>query len=208
VNEERADLEVIKIRRERAAEIRAEKEQRAAREREVERAALDEKREAERAAARDAERRRLAELREFGRTLALYEPTKWQAAVTRDLETFVSPEQFPADLNPFTARTFVRARVEQVLGPLREQREAAEREARAQAAAEREKAERKRRRRSLIEAGVNRCFWATLMWDPEDREEARSEVEDALESELEAGWADSQVAELVDGILADWEADD
>lgn len=114
VKEERADLEVTKLRRERAASIRSEREERAARQREAEerrrqeeeqRREEDERATESRRAALAAadEQRRLDDLRNYNRSLALFAPTDYQVKVVRDLLRTLNSEDYPPSLGDYVA---------------------------------------------------------------------------------------------------------
>jgi len=197
VKEEQADLDVTRIRRERAELIRAERSERDARER----AASD----AERTAtAREAERRRIAafkeaqdgrlnQLREYGKLCALWAPGEYQAKVVRDLLSSVNLERYPPDLPDHLARVQVNARVEKVLKPWRDEE-----------ARKRAKVESQRKLESLILIGRWHAQSETRIWDRRAAERANREVERTLQEEVSADWTDDDVRDLVDDVLDEW----
>jgi hypothetical protein len=58
-----------------------------------------------------------------------------------------------------------------------------------------------RRLVSLIERGKWHAFAKTVAWDVDDAEEARADVLEALENEVEPDWTEREVDELVDQVL-------
>ena len=119
------------------------------------------------------------------------------------------PHEFASDLDYFvwvlrrSDCTFV---VDTGFGKEAAARRAAEKaEEEARRAAEEQ---HERRVQSLIEHGKSRAFFATTRWESEDREEARADVEHALEDEVESDWSDQDVEELVDDLLEEWEEED
>jgi hypothetical protein len=60
----------------------------------------------------------------------------------------------------------------------------------------------------LIAHGKTRALFATIAWDKSDAEEARADVLASLEEELDSGWTESDVNELVDEVLNEWEEED
>lgn len=207
VKEERADLEVTRLRRERAALIRAERESRATRQREVEeqrQRAHDQQRKEEAsiadvrrlAAADAAERRRLDGLRTFGRSLALFAPTDCQAKVVRDLLRTVNSDDYPPELGDYFAREQVTARVHDLLKPWRDSQ-----------ARERAKGNDNRKCDSLTTSGKWYANAETRDWDRREAERARREVERALREGVEADWTQDDVRDLVDDVLDQWDDD-
>ncbi len=198
VKEERAKLEITKIQREREAILRNDREAEEIRtdaeERARDAAPREEQRAREAAAARKAEHQRLEGLRAQGRNMCLLAPSEYQARVTRDLESFVNPQQFPPALNDYTAYQFLRARVDQILKPLRDEK------AREEAAQDEE-----RSRRRKINTGMLYANTCTSGWDYTDAQRARAEIQDALEDEVTHEWTDTDLHDLVHEILADWE---
>lgn len=197
VREEQADLEVTRIRRERAELIRAERAEREARER----AANDAKRAA---AARTAERERIAEfeatqekrlneLRAYGKVCAVWAPEEYQAKVVRDLLSSVNPEDYPPDLSDYLARVQVNSRIEAILKPWREEE-----------ARKRAKLESQRTLDSLILSGKWHAQVETRTWDRRAADRASREVERTLRDEVDADWTNDDVHDLVDDVLDEW----
>ena len=59
----------------------------------------------------------------------------------------------------------------------------------------------------MIERGKWHAFVETVAWDVDDAEEARTDVLETLEDEVEAGWTEREVNELVDEVLEAWNED-
>lgn len=200
VREEAADVEVIKLRREKSALVRAEHEERAERERQEAFKKQDVARrnaEAERKEkAEAAERQRLANLRVYGNALAIGAPTEHQARVARDLLSSVNAEEYPADLSLYLAYNQVSSRVSHLLKPWRESQER-----------EREEKEEQRKLNLLILGGLSYARTETREWEGEDAARAIREVEEELRLEAEADWTIDDVRDLVAEVLDDW-ADD
>jgi len=197
VKEEQADLEVTRIRRERAELIRAERAEREARERaanDAERTATAREAERERLAAFKAtQEKRLNQLREYGKAYAVWAPAEYQAKVVRDLLSSVNLEEYPADLSDYLARVQVNVRVEKVLKPWRDE------EARSRA-----KIESQRKLDSLILVGRWHAQVETRNWDRRAADRANREIERTLRDEVDADWTDDDVRDLVDDVLDEW----
>jgi excisionase family DNA binding protein len=167
---------------------------------EVERRAAEQQRERERRAEAESAKQqcaqRLEELKSFGRAIACHLPTDAQAAVTADLEAFVTPAHVPASLSDYDARAFIQSRVER-----HRQRHLARRAAESEARRQRDD------RARLIEAGRSRARMETLGWDQESAAEAQAIAADALEDEVEHDWDESRVRCLVDDVLDEYEED-
>lgn len=197
VREEQADLEVTRIRSERAALIRVERTEREMRERaadNAERTAAMHAAEQDRTAAFEVTQgRRLDELRVYGRICAVWAPAEYQAKVVRDLLSSVNLEDYPPDLPDYLARVQVNARVEEVLKPWRDDqgRKAA-------------KVQSQRKLDSLILSGKWHAQTETRQWDRRAAERAKREVDRALRDEVDADWTDDDVRELVDDVLDEW----
>jgi len=58
---------------------------------------------------------------------------------------------------------------------------------------------------AVLERGKSRARIKTFNWSYEDKREACADVEEELENEVEAGWSDRDVDELVDEILEEWD---
>ena len=165
--------------------------------------------ELEQATEERAERSRITNLRSYGQSFIPYDATaSSRSAVIEELDSYVTARRFPPSTDTWEARRAVEARVEAILEPFKEAaaRRAAEKaEEEARRAAEEQ---HERRVQSLIEHGKSRAFFATTRWESEDREEARADVEHALEDEVESDWSDQDVEELVDDLLEEWEEED
>jgi len=186
VGEEAADLKILKIHRE-ARDL--EEEDRRRRDQEA--------RQAEASERRRREGERLTGLRSYGLELTQSVPVAWQARVVRDLERYISVDQFPPSLTDGQARSFVEARVQRVLKPYRDALARAE-----------EKERREAQRKILIDGGNSSAQIRTIWWKPQElKEEARQEVEDELEDRVDADWTAAEVSDLVDDILKDAKED-
>lgn len=131
-----------------------------------------------------------------------------RSAVIETLAEYVTARRFPALMPLWEARQAVEAKVAAIMEPFNA---AAAREAarKAEADAKRQELEREEQRlRSLIEHGKSRAMMHTIGWDPEDKQEARADVQEALDEEVEADWSERDVDELVDEVLDEWEEDE
>lgn len=155
------------------------------------------------------ERSRIANLKSYGQSLIPYDATAAaRSSVIEELDSYVTARRFPPSTDTWDARRAIEPRVEALLEPYKEAaaRKAAERaEDEARAAAEEQD---EQRLQLLIEHGKSRAFLATTRWESEDRDEARAEVEEALEDEVESDWSEQDVEDLVDEILDEWEEED
>lgn len=197
VREEQADLEVTRIRRERAQLVRAERAEREARER-----AINDAGQVEAARAAERERitafeaiqtRRLNELREYGKVCAVWAPPEYQAKVVRDLLSSVNIEDYPPDLSDYLARVQVNAQVEKLLKPWRDEE-----------ARKRMTLESQRKLDSLILSGKWHAQAGTRTWDRRAADRANRAVERALRDEVDADWTGDEVRDLVDDVLDEW----
>lgn len=200
IQEEHADLEVTRIRSERAALIRAECLERERRERaasEERRASIDREAEQERIVkAKASQQTRLSELRAYGKACALWAPAEYQAKVVRDLLISVALKDYPPDLPDHLARVQVNARVEEILKPWKDEE-----------ARKRAKLESQRKLDSLMLTGKWHSQTETRSWDRRAAEQANREVVRTLHEEVDASWADDDVRDLVDEVLDEWEED-
>ena len=184
VEEERADLEVLKLRRS-ARDLH--EEDRCRQEREAAAAAVVE--------CRRREETRLEALRSFGLSQAQDVPVQWQARVVKDLQRYVSPEQVPLQLSDDQARAFVSVRGQRILKPYRIVMARAE-----------EKRHREARRKSLLDSGNHAASLRTLWVDsPGPQEEARTAVAAELEDRVDADWTEPEVKDLVNEVLEEWD---
>lgn len=198
VKEEAADVEVIKLRREKAALVRAEHEEREERQRQelfrkqelARRTGEAERKEK----AEAADRQRLANLRVYGNASAIGAPPEYQARVARDLLSSVNAEEYPADLSLYLAYNQVSSRVSHLLKPWRESQER-----------EREEEEEKRQLNILILGALSYARTETREWEPKDAARALREVEEELRREAEADWTMDDVRDLVAEVLDEWE---
>lgn len=191
VREERADLEVTKLRRERESIIRLDRQAIENREWELEVRRLgEERRQAEfrkDAALREQERQRLEALRAYGRNYAWLAPLEQQALVARELTSYVTSEQFPGDIGETQSRQLVTAHVDQVLAPWKE------------------RTQRDRAVASLLAMGRSFALASTMHWQYKNGERARKECERALREAVDHTWEIEDVRALVVQTLEDQE---
>ena len=183
VAEARANLEVLRAQRE--AELLQ-----AARQQEVENAARSTYAEH----IRRETQRRLETLKAHGRSFAADVPPEWRAWVVRDLEAFVTADQFPGNLADWDARSFVEARVRLILAPFHEE-----------LARTRERDRRRERRQTLLDFGNRRARLETILWDDDDAQEVRQDLRRELERQVRWDWTEENVRSLVDRTLEEWE---
>jgi len=145
---------------------------------------------------------RLDKLKSYGRSLIPYDATAGaRSAVIETLASYVNASRYPATTPSWEARQAIDAKVAAVLEPFNAE---AARVAEMKAAKEARIALRvrdERRLDSLIEHGKSHAFAKTVAWDVDDAKEARAEVLEALENEVEADWTEREVDELVDQVL-------
>ena len=148
---------------------------------------------------------RLDELKSYGRSLIPYSASAGaHSTVIETLASYVNASRYPATTPLWEARQAIEAKVGAVLEPFNAE---AARVAVIKAAKEARRAVRVRDERrlvSLIERGKWHAFVETVAWDVDDAEEARMDVLEALEDEVEPDWTDREVNELVDNILEPW----
>ena len=145
------------------------------------------------------ENARLGELRSYGRSLIPYDATAGaRSAVIETLASYVNASRYPATTPSWEAHQAIDAKVGAVLEPFNAEaaRVAEMKEARIALRVRDE-----RRLDSLIEHGKSHAFAKTVAWDVDDAKEARAEVLEALENEVEADWTEREVDELVDQVL-------
>jgi hypothetical protein len=197
VRSEQADLEVTRIRRERAELIRAERAEREASERaadDAERIAVARAAERERVAAFEVtQEKRLNELRDYGKACAVWAPAEYQAKVVRNLLSSVNIEDYPPDLSDYLSRAQISAQVEKVLKPWRDEE-----------ARKRAMLESRRKLDSLILTGKWYAQIETVQWDRRAADRAKREVEATLRGEVDADWTADDVRDLVDDVLDEW----
>ena len=149
-----------------------------------------------------AERNRIRGLKSYGQSLIPFGATaSARSAVIEALESYVTASRFPPASGHWEAWEAIRARVEAILEPFNEAATW-----RAQAEARRAEQERDEQQvRALIERGKSRAALKTAHWDWQDARDARADVLDALEDEVEGDWTDRHVENLVDGVLDEWD---
>jgi excisionase family DNA binding protein len=202
VHEARSGLQVRRIELERSELDRAAREATARREQKARSDARALQEQQARAQAEKSEAQRLASLRQQGDMIAAIAgaPMEYRAAVTRDLVSYVTAEQFPASAWA-QAYQYLQARVDRTLQPWRdEQNKEKQRADRAQ--------EEKRDDRAcevLIADGIARAEKEIVYWDEDAADEARRLIARELREEVESDWTPRDVVELVDEILDEWE---
>ncbi len=151
------------------------------------------------ATSRFIEQNRLDDLRSYARSLIPWDASvSARSAVLEATASYVTAARFPASLSVWEARQAIKGKMEAILEPYNE--------AAARAAARKADEEQKARQlRSLIGHGKSRAFFATLRGKHDEAEEARAEVQDALEDEVEPDWSERDVDELVDETLEEWD---
>jgi hypothetical protein len=121
-------------------------------------------------------------------------PADWRAWLVRDLETFVTVDQFPVTLSDWEARSFVEARVQRLLQPCRDEM-----------AGQRELGRRRECVRRLINVGTSHARSETLLWSLDETEAACGEVQRILERNVTWKWTESDVKDLVEETLDEWD---
>lgn len=145
---------------------------------------------------------RLQRIKGYGRGAMPYGlPAEWQGRVIADLERYVTPIQFPADLSESKAAEIVRARVAEILRPYYDATEKTTRQKQA-------KEEADRRMATLIAHGNEYARRETSDWDWSASTEARDEVKKVLEREVEHDWTEREVEDEVDEVLDEWGDDE
>jgi len=199
VHEERADLEIAKLRREREALLKADAEEAEQCRLHAEHARATARRaaEAEKQAAmeRQREAKRIDGLRSIGRMYVAgsLAPPNLQAEVSRDVQSFITAERFPAWFAHADACQLIYARVQELLATWR-----------AGVTARRAKEEGVQKLRDLLIAGRRYAAEQTAAWKPRKAERACKVVEREMVSELDADWTAKQVRAFVLAVLADW----
>ena len=141
-------------------------------------------------------------------------PPKWRAQVVDEMQHYVTAKIFPSWAPAYEHEQMVRAKVEEVLQPFREeqdreqtrQQDEKRREQKRQQR-EREKQAAERDRQSLISHGKRYARRALEEIHPHDRHKARRELEEILDDEVGTDWEKGDVEELVDEVFQQW-ADD
>jgi excisionase family DNA binding protein len=200
VKEEAAEVEVTKLRREKAALLRAEREEQEEREKSAawrKQEFASRQAEAERLKqAEAAESQRFANLRAYGNALATSAPAEFQAKVARDLLKTVTSAEYPPDLSLYLAYSQVSARVSELLKPWKESQER-----------EREREQDARNLRNLVYSALSYARTQTADWDREECARALREVEEALELEADSDWSMDELRDLVDEVLDEYDDD-
>ncbi len=185
VHEARADLEVRKLLRE---QERFDREDRAfidaatAQERAQEQEAQLLKEQAEVA---EETARWLQIIKSYGEGFIAAEnpPPELRAKATRDLESFVTPEEFPPSLSLVNAVHLVRGRVEKILGRWKAERAASE------------------TRDKLLSFGRHKARMFTSNWDSTEASRAICALERALREERVTEWTQDDMLEYVENYL-------
>ena len=144
------------------------------------------------------EQNRLMLLRQYGLNLVPRGiPRALESKITDTLLDYVTTERFPPSGSQFEAYNAIQAKVEAILERHREAKKRSD-----------EEEAMEQRVDELIERGMSQASRVTRDWDPEDRDEACSEIEGELTDSVDGDWTERQVDELVDDLLSSWEADD
>jgi hypothetical protein len=128
-----------------------------------------------------------------------------------DLESFVTPQQFPDVLDASDARALVAAKVDECIDSYRAEKArikagtARRHELEQQQAARREEARNlQARKEGLIARGKSHAEMETLLWSSEERDRAIREVVRELQAEAEHDWTEKEVEEFVEDALDNW----
>jgi excisionase family DNA binding protein len=149
-----------------------------------------------------ADQLRLQTIKNYGRSAIPWGvPAEWEGKVIADLERFVTPIQFPADLSFSKSVEIVRARVAEMLQPHHEAEEKARRDKKA-------KEEADRCRAALIAHGREYARRETSDWDWSASTDARAEVEKVLNREVEHDWTEHEIENAADQVLDEWDDDE
>lgn len=137
------------------------------------------------------EENRLALLRQYGLNLVPPGvPRSYESEIRDGLDDYVTSRRFPAARPLYEAYDAIRAKVEAILERHNDELAA------------------ERRVEELIEYGRSRASYATSAWDFRDGEEAREEILDELERQVEDDWSEGDIMDLVDETLSEWVTDD
>lgn len=140
---------------------------------------------------------RLEALKAHGRACTTEIPVEWRAYVVRDLESYVTANQFPRGLNLWEARAFIEARVKSLLQPYRDE------------IARNEETERRGMvLHNLLDCGRRQFRISTFRWSEGDTKEAEREVEGELKRQVKWNWSEQSVRGLVEEILEDQQEED
>jgi len=178
VHEAKANLEIQKVLRE---------QQRLRREDVARLEAVEERaqRRKEQAKVAETTAKRLNAIKVYGQTVAVLEspPLELRAKITKDLEAYVTAEQFPSSLPLATAYEYVRSRVEKLLGSWKSERAASE------------------ARDKLFSYGRHQARLYTSNWDSTEASRAVSELERAFRKEEVTGWTRDDMRDYVETFL-------
>jgi hypothetical protein len=154
------------------------------------------------------DRARLDALRAHGRARIPFNASACaRSAVIEALDGYVTARRFPDSVPWWEAHTAIDAKVAAVLQALAAEGTHPIAPNPNSAAPSADQARDDGRVDELIAHGTSRAHFATIAWDRSDAEEARGDVLTSLEEELDSGWSESDVNELVDEILDEWEED-
>ncbi|MBA2683604.1 MAG: MerR family DNA-binding transcriptional regulator [Chthoniobacterales bacterium] len=154
---------------------------------------------------------RLDALKAHARSLIPYDATAGaRSAVLETINSYVNASRFPASTPLWVAHQAIEAKIDAVLEPFNAEAARAASIKREEDAENAERIHEERQLHSLIERGKSHAFTETLLWDRIEAEDARAAVLDALEEEIESGWTNRDVEELVDEVLEEFdeESDD
>ncbi len=167
---------------------------------------------------------RLQALKAYGATSIPYDvPVAVRSKIVEELEAYVTSERLPAWVSTWEQHTLVKGCVDAIVDAYRKRVKEEAEQARAeesrktaaakasraaQEAASKAKAEAERRVQELIAHGKKYAEGGLREFTGLDRWEIRSEIEKALQEEIEADWSARAVEDLVDELLDEWEVDE
>lgn len=152
------------------------------------------------------ERARLNGLKTHGRTRIPFNASaRARSAVIEALERYVNAARFPASMPGWESRQAIEAKVAAVLEPFTKEAVSPPTPSPAVASRTADRVLDDSRVTSLVAHGESRALHATTGWERVDAEDARADVIEALEDEVDSGWTECEVDELVDEILEEWQ---
>jgi excisionase family DNA binding protein len=167
---------------------------------------------------------RLQALKAYGTSSIPYDvPVTVRSKIVEELEAYVTNARLPAWVSSWEQQSLVKGRVDAIVEAHRKQvREEAEKAATEEArkvatetarkaaagAAAKTKAEDERRVQDLISHGKRYAEDALREFEAFDRWKVRSQIEKALQEEVEADWSERDVEDLVDEELDEWEVEE
>lgn len=142
-----------------------------------------------------------------GMNEAPYElPGDWRVKLRDDLEKFITIERFPYPESEPTAMQSIRLHIDGFLHGYREFKKKEEEKETARASAEWDV---RIKVRDLIAYGQHLLELELGTWEWDDpKSEARAEVQTVLNAEVKADWTEGDVRDLVNEVLAQYDAED